>query len=111
MNFTHYSNPLTFRSGSDDPIVIEEGAINLDDITDEDLISFWTVAESYPRQVAKAMFPDKKKAYTTVRQLALYAKYGISARGFRSMGKIEKAMKLEKINEALYRNLPEYARW
>lgn len=113
MNYARFiPNPTgTFRSRSGDSITIEEGPINLDGTPDGDLIDFAAVASSQPRDVAKLMFPGKKKAFTTVRKLGQYAEWKLAARGFRSLGDITKATWYEDRLEGIYKGLPEYARW
>ena len=105
--WARYGNPV-LHSGS---IVLEEGPINLDGADDIYLIKFSSLQDKGHSKAAKIMFPGEKKATSTIKLLSRYAEHTVAARGFRSLGQIEEAMKHERTAEAIYQRLPEYARW
>jgi hypothetical protein len=102
-DWARFSNPVQDT--------LEEGPINLDGADDVELIEFGLMSQADMRKAAKIMFPGKKKAFTTVKFLSAYAEHTAAARGFRSLGNIQEAMKHEQRADVVYRYIPEYARW
>lgn len=86
--------------------------INLDNLDREDLWAFWREASDEPQQVAERMFPEQRHCrLKVVRLLCRYAACKATAMMCRLEGGIEAAMRNERECDAIYVQLPDFARW
>jgi hypothetical protein len=86
--------------------------MNLDTLGFDELDALWRGVSEHPRQYARHLFPHRPKHYVkAARLMALYAVESLQARRYRAQGHIADALKVEERCQALYDELPEYARW
>lgn len=90
----------------------EPGAPNLDCQPRSDLQLFIRTVKAGPRKAALAMFPSKPPRYQrATRDLLRYAELKNTAMAMRENGKVSAAMHYESACDAIYKRLPDFARW
>jgi hypothetical protein len=88
------------------------GRVNLDAFGFDELDALWRGVSDHPRRYALHLFPHPPKhCIKAARLLALYAIESLEARRYRAQGHVADALKVEERCQAIYRQLPEYARW
>ena len=88
----------------------DEGVPNLDAMTDAELAEFATSHRDGAG--AHRLFPNPTPGVVNaVASLATYARWALTARRQRSAGRIADALRWEASCEAIYSNLPGWARW
>jgi hypothetical protein len=86
--------------------------VNLESLDFDELQLLLAGMELHPRRYALQLFPHRPLHYVRAAKLmALYAAELLEARRYRAQGHIADALKVEERCEAIYRQLPEYARW
>ena len=83
---------------------------NLDSMSIEDLRDFAVLLST--RKGARIYIPDKRKGYTKIAlDLSGYASNKLYAMRLRVEGRIDVALKYEKIADKIYNSLPKDLRW
>jgi hypothetical protein len=87
-------------------------ALNLDRMEFEKLEALIWGLQLHPRRYALTLFPHRRKQYVRAANLlALYAIELLTARRYRVLGHHQDARKVQERCRAIYKKLPEYARW
>ena len=93
-------------------VTIFDSGVNLDAENEKDLMSFWHMVHLHPVCVARRIFPQAPKGYTSVtKDLGAYAYNKATAIRCRVRGAIERALMYEGICERIWNDLPAFARW
>jgi hypothetical protein len=90
----------------------DPGVPNLDAMNYTQLINLWNTCDKSPLKVARYLFPGRPKGYVkVVKGLGAYAINKAVAIQAREDGRINTALKYERICENIFNKLPEWARW
>jgi hypothetical protein len=92
---------------------LEEGPVNLDGMSQADLLAFVSATRSIKRQqAARQMFPGGPQGVLqAVKHLNSYAWNKAEAMSYRRRGNIQMALRYEGFCENIYAELPKYAKW
>jgi hypothetical protein len=90
--------------------------MNLDAMTENDLMKLWHDIHVHPVKMARQLFPKqaagKVKGYVSAAEtLGAYASNKATAMACRKRGDIQAALIYEKTCDMIYDDLPVYARW
>jgi hypothetical protein len=103
---------LTFDGTRATIKINEPGAPNLDGHDPEWLMTFWHMTYIGGWAPARFLFPDRPTGYVNATHaLGNYASNKATAMGLRAKGDIGGALAYERICDAIYEQIPEYARW
>lgn len=95
--------------------IFEGGGVNLDGENSEDLMQFWAwggASGTTLYRAARAIFPDRPRGYVSATgSLRGYASNKATAMSCRSRGDIRAAQVYEAICEAIFEDLPQWAKW